>query len=358
MKTISINDIVNIDDTTFVDLLEKPITTSEGNGLKLQFTASVSATYFSTARFKLLIDEEAVAFCVEDVQADGFASLAMQAAEVVEPGEHTIKVQAAKEQAANATFNVDQATLILEEVDIELDPAFSQYYLNFDGDDDSLIVTGYKGVTGTAARSFSWWMKMDELPAHGSIIDYGDTAVGAMWNFLIEDNSGAQFSIINYSDKVAWQEIDNSDLENIIDEEWHHYVLTAPASGTLANLKLYMDGIEQTVPTTLNGSETNSYNTGNNYDFLIGDRSHDSSTPLPAGIDEFAVFSVELSAAEVTAIYNTGTGLDLTSNSGDYESSANLELYYKLEEGTGITTEDVSGNSRDGDIDGATWASI
>ena len=43
--------------------------------------------------------------------------------------------------------------------------------------------------------------------------------------------------------------------------------------------------------------------------------------------NDFAIWDTDLSAAEVTAIYNSGTRMDLTNDSGDYASSADLQLY-------------------------------
>jgi hypothetical protein len=139
------------------------------------------------------------------------------------------------------------------------------------------------------------------------------------------------------------------------DENWHHYVMTAPVSGTLADVKVFMDGVEQTGQQELNGDDANIFDTGNTYDLRIGARPFDGPVPTLGQLDEIAVFSSELTSAEVVAIYNSGAGLDLTEDAGDYESSANLELYYKLEEGTGTTAVDSSGNSRNGAITGGTW---
>jgi hypothetical protein len=63
-----------------------------------------------------------------------------------------------------------------------------------------------------------------------------------------------------------------------------------------------------------------------------------------------------LSQSEITAIYNSGTSIDLSSNSGSYQSTANLKGYWKFDEGSGSTVTDVSGNGNDGVIYGAAWS--
>jgi hypothetical protein len=57
--------------------------------------------------------------------------------------------------------------------------------------------------------------------------------------------------------------------------------------------------------------------------------------------NDLAIWNKVLTAAEVTAIYNSGTPMDLGVDSGDYASSANLQLYYKFEN-NGKASEDAA----------------
>tara|TARA_R110002110_G_scaffold35528_1_gene119803 strand:+ start:182 stop:1162 length:981 start_codon:yes stop_codon:yes gene_type:complete len=60
--------------------------------------------------------------------------------------------------------------------------------------------------------------------------------------------------------------------------------------------------------------------------------------------NDFAIWDVALDADAVTAIYNSGTPIDLTSDSGNYDNSADLQLYYQFENnGTANTDADLSG---------------
>ncbi len=47
--------------------------------------------------------------------------------------------------------------------------------LQFDGTDDYVLVTGYKGILGTSARSVSLWFK---TTAGGSFVSFGTMNVG------------------------------------------------------------------------------------------------------------------------------------------------------------------------------------
>lgn len=57
--------------------------------------------------------------------------------------------------------------------------------------------------------------------------------------------------------------------------------------------------------------------------------------------NDLAIWNKVLTPAEVTAIYNSGTAIDLGVDSGDYASSANLQLYYKFEN-NGEASEDAA----------------
>ena len=72
-------------------------------------------------------------------------------------------------------------------------------------------------------------------------------------------------------------------------------------------------------------------------------------------IDEVAVWNDELTSAEVTAIYNSGNMLNVSSDSGNYASAANLQGYYRFNEGSGTSLQDNSSNSNTGTITGAIW---
>ena len=75
-------------------------------------------------------------------------------------------------------------------------------------------------------------------------------------------------------------------------------------------------------------------------------------------LDEVGNWSSVLTADEVSAIYNSGTPIDLSSDSGDYASSANLDGYWRMEENTGTTVEDSSSNSNAGTlVNGTAWSS-
>ena len=67
-------------------------------------------------------------------------------------------------------------------------------------------------------------------------------------------------------------------------------------------------------------------------------------------IDEVASWNVALSAADVSALYNSGNGLKASANSGNYDNSGDLIGYWKFNDGTGSTLTDNTSNSNNGTL--------
>ena len=103
---------------------------------------------------------------------------------------------------------------------------------------------------------------------------------------------------------------------------WYHVVLTF--DGT--NLVLYVNGDEK--DTNSNSSYST---TDQNGVFSIG-RNDTGIRYYNGKIDEVTLWNTGLSANAVAALYNSGSGLSASTNSGTYTSSSNLVLYLKMEQ--------------------------
>jgi len=70
-----------------------------------------------------------------------------------------------------------------------------------------------------------------------------------------------------------------------------------------------------------------------------------------------AVFSSALNATNISAIYNSGSPIDLSTDSGNYNQSANLIAWWRFNEGTGTSYADSSTNSFTGSgVNTPTWS--
>ncbi|SVA67368.1 uncharacterized protein METZ01_LOCUS120222, partial [marine metagenome] len=235
---------------------------------------------------------------------------------------------------SEAVYNTNGGSGALEASDFSL--SSSGFSLNFDGSNDYVNV-GNVGNYSSALTVMSWIKKgsqsgWDDIISGGN----GDILFAVFQNKLVLGGQAANpFNHDTYS------------TTSLNDNTWHHVAATYDANGGTNNLKIYVDGTLENQAT-----KTGTFTAG---DLRIG--SNSSNTENFNGlIYEVVIWNDALSAAEITALYNSGSGLSPSSNSGNYTSSGNLKGYWNFNEGTGTTLTDQSANGNSGTISGASWS--
>jgi len=117
--------------------------------------------------------------------------------------------------------------------------------------------------------------------------------------------------------------------------DYVHFVVTLRKGGASTNgtFKLYVDGVEKISTDAATGTEQDS--TLVSTPFVMPFGAYQSSGGSFSGhatatFDEIAMWTTALGASEVTALYNSGSTFDISSDNGDYTSSAYLENWYRL----------------------------
>jgi hypothetical protein len=169
-----------------------------------------------------------------------------------------------------------------------------------------------------------------------------------MWAIQLEAFDGGGINCECGGTKIAWTANKNPEMGSLQNGQWHNLVMTAPTGGTYGDVKLYLDGDLLPVVAVVGGSLTSSYDTGPGLAFRVGARH--AGNHADADMDEVALWNVELPAAAISEIFNGGFPPDLTLNGSAYSYAGNLQLYWRFEEGAGLTTADVSGNGHDGSL--------
>jgi len=228
------------------------------------------------------------------------------------------------------------------------------YALDFDGTNDSVSANGVAVTLNNSDNTSS-------LPLSVSAWVYPDDGTNDQNIFGLYRNSsdfingpsvwfGYNDTYLNYYDKIT-NNIYSSNAYAI--NNWHHVVLTIGSDRTGV---LYVNGSSAlTIPAANAEGGLDMFSIGVDYDDN-GDGSAGSPEQYFDGkIDEVAVWNDGLTSAEVTAIYNSGNMLNVSSDSGNYASAANLQGYYRFNEGSGTSLQDNSSNSNTGTITGAIW---
>ncbi len=169
--------------------------------------------------------------------------------------------------------------------------------LEFDGDDDNVIVTGYNGIGGSEPRTIIFWFKTTVVRAH-SLVKWGVNSSGQKY-YIRAHPSGNECFL-----RVEVNGGNDIGTDNICDGEWHHIAVVLPIGSDVVEAHdLYIDGelqettgVKHAMGTNI---ETQAVNigaklTGDTHAFMLG------------SFDEVAIFNVDLSLSQIDAIRQNG----------------------------------------------------
>jgi len=178
--------------------------------------------------------------------------------------------------------------------------------LSFDGVDDVVTMTGYKGISGGASRTFCMWIKTDD--GGGDVtVNYGGRGLGGWgaaagaglrWGLVINKYAaGGTVDAIKMNISSGYQ----SGGTVVTDSTWHHVaaVLFDDGSPDATEVQLYIDGVEETYSATLDEP----VNTPENLDVRIGNGVKEAQSLNYAGlIADVRVYDHALTADEILEV--------------------------------------------------------
>jgi len=159
---------------------------------------------------------------------------------------------------------------------------------DFDGTNDYAESDSNVGISGADARSISFWFKWGGGgdSAYNSIVMFGGLSSGNMFAVMIRKTDDHLYFSGNANDYDTGQVVPTG--------SWHHVVATY--SGT--NVKTYWDGLS--TPTT---NQALTLDTTDSH-FGFGARTVDQDWKFDGVLDEVGVWSRELTADEISDLYN------------------------------------------------------
>ena len=177
------------------------------------------------------------------------------------------------------------------------------YSLDFDGVDDYVA---FSAETFTGQFTVAFWIN-------------GDLATN--YTNIVTNDSGTNNVRVWSTNGVIRMKIDNinsATITGISDDTWTHCVFTRDGDDLVVG---YKNGVQTGATTTTAG------------DYALTRIGHSSSS-FPGKIDEVAIWNSALTSSEITAIYNSGTPIALDADSGNYSSSADLQGWWRMGDGT------------------------
>lgn len=167
--------------------------------------------------------------------------------------------------------------------------------LQYDGEDDNLIIDGYAGVGGQDPRTTLFWFKSDGTRDH-SWVKWGPNAAGQKY-YIRAHVTGQECYL-----RIEVNGGQNYGNNNVCDGEWHHCAVVFPAGAdSVQDHHLYVDGVLQDKIGNDREMDTNSVA----QDVNIGARLT-GHTFLLGTIDELAIFSTDLDADQINNIKDNG----------------------------------------------------
>ena len=211
--------------------------------------------------------------------------------------------------------------------------------LQLDGRDDYVEIVGFKGVTGVRSRTVSAWIKTT-MTTVGEIISWGYDGDGDIWG---EEDVGGHdwvFRVLaqgNLRLRVGGGGINGTTL--VADGQWHHVAAVLESDGTpdVSDIKLYVDGIEDSTPSGTQRISTAGVSNVRIGVFggvgALGDGHY-----FEGAIDEVRIWNVARTQQEILA--NMHRRME-----GD---EAGLVGYWNLDEGQGEIVYDLSPKGNNG----------
>ena len=233
---------------------------------------------------------------------------------------------------------------------------FNNYSLEFDGTDDYINLLSPAALDDIydGGGTFSAWVYPTGTTSYNTI--YDKAYHGERYNTLYLEGYSPAYSSYRLSFYREWSTSDafwtGTNYSYIVPiNAWSHIVLTYDDSTYSNSPVIYVNG-DSTLLNANNTPESGETAVSDaSYDLRIG-FSNNETQPFKGNIDEVAIWDVILDADAVSAIYNSGSPIDLTKASGDYDNEGDLIGWWRMGDGTeageGSTIYDMSNNSNDG----------
>lgn len=198
------------------------------------------------------------------------------------------------------SVNMDMAT----NVSSDTPGGVSSKSLLFNGTDEYLKFGNVCSFERTTAFSVSFWLKTTTTSGGYVISKFNSTPTG--WGAYLDNASpwGIRFYLVNSSTN----RINVYSSTDVHDGSWHHVLVCYDGSSSAAGVTMWVDGVSQVLSITTNALTATIVNTN---DLNIGCRTN-GSLLLSGRIDEVSVYQTNLGASDATALYNSGSPVDVS----------------------------------------------
>lgn len=166
--------------------------------------------------------------------------------------------------------------------------------LSFNGSGSYAEALGYRGITGTSARTLALWIRIVS-PKDMDVCSWGAEVPGGCWNLSILRGKGRGETPGTFQLSVNEGSITRS--TSLTDDQWHHLalVLEASESPQVEDIQLYVDGRPESPGRIVNAP----IDTIAHENIRFGLRPGDTQNPFRGSLDDIRLYSRALSPSEI-----------------------------------------------------------
>ena len=239
----------------------------------------------------------------------------------------------------NGTRNTLLSNMLVPS-NLAIAPMFNSHSIDLDGSADYIDLNTVVGDIDTDAGAVTLWFKIDtNNTCQLWKTNQGSSAAQNQIQIYYNSANGKIVFQQKYNGvSVTW----NSTAITSGDGNWHFIAMSWSDLDFIAYLDTEASGVQTldqsgTTPTPFNPGAC-----------TAGRNSAASNLYLDGHLNEIGMWDAELSADAIVAIYNSGKGINLTRDVGNYTNASDLIGYWKMEENTGNTVVDSSGGGETG----------
>jgi len=243
--------------------------------------------------------------------------------------------------------------------DIPYQIPFNEYSLQLDGTDDCVVATvaqdTYRSGNGF---SVSFMVKLDDGNPSSELSFFGFNDRNDDNHFKINLTRFGEIKIYHKANGDSATAItDEPEFTDGIMNNWFRYTITViPDSEADTQYNVYRNNLERPLTVSDGVSNNNHVLFEPGVATAIGARNNATTGQLvdhiKGLIDEVAVWDVALDQTQINGLYSDPFVFDFNNSNSTYNRGADLQNFYRFEEGSGTTVEDLSPNSNNGTIQG------
>ena len=233
-------------------------------------------------------------------------------------------------------------------------------YLSFDGTNDYIdlgTTTGSSSINLSSSddMSISFWVNFAEVGSGETVFASNSTATFS--GYWIGKRSDDKI-VINWGDDGGTDTADRRTFYGntaLAVNTWYHIVITTTFAQATSGTKIYINGTaESTISTSGTAPITTPTYVSDGKAYFNREDFGGTGYAGKLLLKNFGIFSGVLDQTNVTAMYNSGSFLNLSENSGNYDQSSNLKGYWEFNNGNNKAI-DLTDNISPGTISGSKY---